>query len=698
MGQLSTPKAAKVYTTVYEQLYGVDYRRDITSVDKYHSPEMVNMISDFGGNPIKRNGYRRASSVAYTSIISTDIGVFGVSLSPADGSLSINKLNIDGYPEHTNLDVEWSDSVAGNFGRINCVFNWQNKLFILCKNGVVKFDTKERKSSVSGIGTGMMSIGAVGGSAPVNEDVVPVVTIGLKPNGTGGTSYYDPNVMSIYRAVQFGGDGVSKEYVIPAYKYIGNWVKVEILSETTGEWEVTTAYTLEASETKTGRTLDGTGSFDSIVHGTKITFNTAPYSVGQGDDYHDNVRITFAPFDSTVYQGTVCNGFYSEKMIQLLDSGIATYHDNRLFIADGSKTYYSDVNEPFSISDLHWFEVDNEIMCYTRASSYLAIITKDDGKNTVFLASQTTVTTASDENSNSVDDYAYAVKPSNAGVGAISRKCLGVFNDEPVFLSSTGLYAILTNYQSEKYAVNRSGKINRQLCDEPNLENAVGIAWNGYYYIAINSKMYVLDSRNRENNSRGDKSYECYYFDSMPAIKDMFVADNKMFFTDGEVTYRWNEDLPEVAKFYDLAHQENGKWTGEPVKAKWTSAFDDDKHPEKLKNLYKKGTLITLMPHYKSGCSITLIKNGNEFEPIGRFNTDMFTFENLSFGRPDVEIEDKTIRDFTFKSNEAASDVFTKKKIKKYKRLQIVVENNEAEPFGIICIVKSYTYGNYAKR
>ena len=37
------------------------------------------------------------------------------------------------------------------------------------------------------------------------------------------------------------------------------------------------------------------------------------------------------------------------------------------------------------------------------------------------------------------------------------------------------------------------------------------------------------------------------------------------------------------------------------------------------------------------------------------------------------------------------------KKIKKYKRLQIVLENDEAEPFGVIGITKTYSIGNLAK-
>lgn len=703
MAQLSIPQEAPIYNTNYEQLFGVDYRRDVTSVDKAHSPDMVNMISDFGGNPVKRAGYRKVSDSSYESILTAEGEVFGVRKSSVTQALFVDKLDISGYPNATSFVAEWSQSVTGSFGAINGAYAYQHMLFILLDNGIVKFDTLTRTFLVAGVGSGMMSETALGASKPRNPDIVPTTVIGLKPNGTGGTILDDINLMSIYQTQTFGGDGQSKEYIISGYEYIGNWAKVEVMNLDTGEWqELDSGYSLGDTATFTAKILDGSTTASFTVRKAKITFTNAPASV-EGQSYVDNVRITFAPFSTTAVTTGVSAGFYSEQRLNLLKSSISCYYDNRLFIADGAKAFYSEVNDPFTISDLHWFEVDNTIMCFTRSSSYLAIVTKDDGKNTVFLASQTTTTTSSDESDSNISDYAYAVKASNAGAGAVTSKVLGVFNDEPVFLSSTGLHAILTNYTSEKYTVNRSGKINRQLCAEKNLETAVGVPFNGYYYIAINSKMYVLDSRNKESNSRGDKSYECYFFDAMPSIKNIFVVNNKMFFTDGTATYGWNEDLPETAKYYDNARQvlnEDGElvWTGSPVKAKWSSAFDDDKHPEKLKTLLKKGCLITLMPHYRSGCEITLIKNGNVFQHLGYVPTDMFTFENISFKYVEDSDAEEDYHPFSFKSSESASDVFIQKKIKKYKRLQIVVENNKPEPFGIICIVKSYTYGSYAKR
>ena len=287
----------------------------------------------------------------------------------------------------------------------------------------------------------------------------------------------------------------------------------------------------------------------------------------------------------------------------------------------------------------------------------------------------------------------------------------------------------------------RASRTRRRLCKGHNLEYEVGLAVNDYFYLAINGRMYVLDGRHKESDRAGNKPLEAYYFEGLPAIENMYVIGDKMYFTADGGTYTWNDDLAETERYYDNAHTievtavewqisdkqsepPTGEWvnvkptpqaneylwykatyddsseeitleerdigykrlTGEPVRAKWCSTFDDDGAPQKLKTLMKKGSMITLVPHYSSGCEITLIKDGDHFEFLGSFDSSLQTFEYIDFTQ------------FTFNANAVAVDAFTKKKIKKYKRLQIQVENNNAEPFGITQITKTYTFGNYAKR
>lgn len=729
MAQMKVPEAPREYATQYHELLGVDYQSDQTEVDRRRSPDMVNMISDFGGNPIKRDGYRIVGS-GYASIVAVDANIYGVRAT--NSILVLDMLTLNGYT-FTETRVQ---TVYQTVGNIMSVFAFQKYIFVIATQTMVRFNTEDYSYNFVGTGNGQMSTAAVGESNPTYSDNIPTTVITVKPDGTGGVVLDDKNVFSIYQQVTYQGDGSSVDYKIPNYTKIGTWVKAEIKNANTGEWE-TASVTVGASSQMTGKTLDGTTTMTNNVVDATVKFGSPPPAVGL--DNADNVRITFAPYSTTLDKdGVTYIGYYNETFVNLLKSVAVTFQSGRMFISDRYRVYYSDVNDPFTVSDLAWFDVDNEIMCFTRTSNYLAIITKDNGRNTIFLASEASRTV--DSQTGQTETY-FEVKASNAGIGAVAPKCISTLSDEPMFLSNTGLFGILSNWQSEKYAINRSSRVNRRLCKESNLETAVGIAWNDYFYLAINGKMYVFDGRHKENDKAGNKPLEAYYFEDLPVITDMYVVGDKMYFTDGEDTFTWNEDLSETEKYYDNGHQitavqvqyqagtdmntvptgewldspptldegevmwysvryddnsieatvyetEVGdkKWTGDPVCARWCTVYDDDGSPQKLKTYMKKGSMITIVPHYKSGCEITLAKDGDVFEYLGSFDADMQSFESIDFSR------------FTFSSNAVAFDKFTKKKIKKYKRLQIQVENNKAEPFGITKIVKTYTIGNYAKR
>lgn len=739
MAQLQVPESPKEFATHYQMLLGVDYQADQTQVDRKRSPDMVNMISDFGGNPVKRDGYRKVGT-GYASLLMVEGDMYGVYA--VSSVFKIAKLVLNGY----ELEEVAGESYTRlwNIGDVNGAFAYQRKIYVLADKCLISFDVETHDFAITGVGTGMMSHGdydgetAVGEYKPTNPDIVPNTIIDLKPDGTGGSTLDDKNLMSIYQVFSYKGDDTSTAYKIPNYTKMGTWIKAEV-KNSSGDWVATTAYHLGTVGTEYGKTLDGSGFAQSNIVDTTITFDVAPPSpTTLGITGADTVRITFAPFSMDEVETGKYRGYYNEIFAELLKSNASTFQANRMFVADKYKVYYSEVANPFMVSDLSWFDVDSEVIGFTRTSNYLVVLTKDNGRTTIYLASEATRTV--DSQTGETETY-FAVKESNAGIGAIAPKCISTLSDEPMFLSSTGLYGILSNYLSEKYAVNRSSRINRKLCKEQNLENAVGMAFNDYFYLAINGRMYVLDGRHKESDRAGNKPLEAYYFEGLPAIENMYVIDNKMYFTAEGNTYTWNDDLAETERYYDDAYLKaatavewqisdkkneppTGEWvdvkptpqageylwykatyddlseeitleevevgdtklTGIPVRARWCSTFDDDGSPQKLKTLMKKGSMITLVPHYKSGCEITLVKDGDAFEYLGSFDSSLQTFEFIDFLR------------FTFNANAVAIDSFTKKKIKKYKRLQIQVENNNPEPFGITQITKTYTFGNYAKR
>lgn len=709
MAQQKLPDVPSPRTTIYDNLLGVDFRADQTEVERRRSPNMVNMISDLGGNPIKRDGFRKVAE-PYAGIVMANSepyavykDLLGIEVVPI--SISTNGQAL--ITEDASRGVIIPNTYR--FDDIEAVFGYQQYVFIMFENGAAKVDVTKYDANpqsdayeITGVDDNMMSLSGLGSSAPACEEIVPLSIIGLKPDATGtaGTVLYGKNLLSIYQQYSYAGDGTSTVYKIPLYSKMGAWAKVEVM-DSNGNWieqdtsTSTYKYSLPASSSVTAATLDGTGTASFNVCDAEITFTTAPPTPTSSIAGEDNVRITVAPFnmaDKVKINGTdETKGYYNENFSKLLGSDAHFLYEGRLFLGVVEKTYYSEVSNPFLMPDNNWFDVDNEVICYQRMGSNLVVITGDTGKNTIFIAKQIEATKTLGD----AQTATFSVQPTNAGVGAITGDVGGVLNDEPIFLSATGIHGMLTNWSSEKYAVNRSGRINRRLCKEPNLENAVGCAFNGYYYLAVNSHIYILDSRHKDNTRSGETSYECYFFDSVPSIKKMFVVNNRMLFTDENGTYTWNSDLPDTLRYYDnLVLDANGEYvSGDAVSAYWASTFDDDGSPQILKTLKKKGSMVILVPQAHTGCYVTLVKNGDEFQELGYTNTAIFSFSDVNFG-----YDDDNNPQFIFVSNGVAYDRFTKKKIKKYKRLQIIVGNDRPEPFALTKVVKTYDVGNYAKR
>jgi hypothetical protein len=117
---------------------------------------------------------------------------------------------------------------------------------------------------------------------------------------------------------------------------------------------------------------------------------------------------------------------------------------------------------------------------------------------------------------------------------------------------------------------------------------------------------------------------------------------------------------------------------GVPVDAVWSTIADDDGSLHYYKNLEKKGTVVSLLPEDGTTATITLKKDEGKAEKDGK--EIVIT--------PKGSIPERTL----------PTSLYTKKKIKKYKRLQFIVEDNTANPFGVDKIIKSYTLGSYAKK
>ena len=724
MAQLKVPEQPRVQTIAYDNLLGVDYQSDQTEINRRRSPDMVNMISDLGGNPVKRYGYRNVGGNQMFDLI-VEVGgtTYGIVVGRATHLYELT-FNDDGTI--TLTDKLYTTTFEGYDGNVD-VLTAFGRIYMFGGDRWCSFDPTAAQEGhhVAGetkVGTPYLyHTGTFGdnvhlyASLPNDESIIPTVYTMFKPNGAemvslpAGTDISGAtqgvNLLTPYRRVEYcvQTDTVSEgSFYLPNGQVAGADAKVEILDKNTLEWvEASSAHILTASSIYSSelspvgyvpKPSDPTQHYPwMVIRGIEFSPSPPYASVSDGGGVSHlefrnsdgtasgvrvpagvpNVRITYAPFDMTVV-GTdggynVTNGIYRELRAKLLASTARTIYDGRLWIAVGNRVYYSRVNEPFRIDDDYYIEVDSPVKSLAQTSGGLAII--GEGSHPIYIASGSF--------NESYNAPVYSVKASNADISPTATGNQLIFNDEPIIFTQDGIYGLTSNYYSDKYSIMRSGKINRHLCAEPEYSNAVAAVYKNYLWVAVGTHMYVLDGRHKDSSRNGDNSYECYYFEDMPEIKRIWVANNRMLFSDGAAIYTWNDDLEAKLQYRDLIEwdDDESRWVnGKPVKAKWTSLLDGDSAPHYYKTLQKKGTMVTVAPPMQTSCQITLVRDAHDSIYVGRFNGG------------------------TFALTDAVLDAFTKKKVKKYKRLQFVIENNEAEPFGIISVVKSYILNNYAKR
>jgi len=111
---------------------------------------------------------------------------------------------------------------------------------------------------------------------------------------------------------------------------------------------------------------------------------------------------------------------------------------------------------------------------------------------------------------------------------------------------------------------------------------------------------------------------------------------------------------------------------GVPIHAVWGTIADDDGSANYYKKLQKKGSLVALLPGSQSGVKVYVKPDEKDAIFVGETS------------------QGEHILPFNY---------YMRKKVKKYKRLQIICENDAYNvPFGVDEIIKCYTLGSYAKK
>jgi len=633
---LSKKSGVSIRSTIYSTFRGADFSTDPSLVEKYRSPLCTNIVADAGGMPQKRDGWRVLHTLT-GKVNGLHAGVF---------SGTAKKLAHVG----TKMYV-WDDEtpptqlLTGLPDKKSRSVYLQGKLWIATGGGFYVYD------------------GSTASKVSAASDVyIPTTTITRMPTG-GGVSYEDVNMLTPYRKNAFQTDGTSKTFTLDGD--IDNTGTV-----TCWVWGVETVP-------------------DSIdrANGT-VTFATAPAAPDAGQE--DGLVVQF-PHTVTGYTDRI------DKCSVITTYGFGT--NDRVVLSGNpdlpNQDWISGLNDPTYIPDLSYTAVGSEstaIQGYCRLGSYQGIVKSDDGKDsTIFLRRA------------EMDDgeAVFPLQQAIAGVGAVSAGSFASLLDDPLFLSRNGVYAIASNsITSEKICQGRSFYVNAQLTKETGLSDAEAVIWNGMYLLALpNGHVYAMDgrqSKSYKSASLGDFVYECYYWENVPARVWMCwksgTEESLYFGTEDGKICKVNSDIAAMYRYSDGGTRVTGTQEitgGAAIDAVWSTKYDDDGTPAILKTMLKRGCCVTIKPYARSSGTVYFRSDrtaGTERQVATR-QMDILDFADIDFER------------FTFNTDDSPQEIFLNRKVKNYKRLQIIARNSEVnEGFGIFQITKHYVTGNYAKR
>ena len=466
---------------------------------------------------------------------------------------------------------------------------------------------------------------------------IPTLTISKDPDG-GGTPYEDLNLLQPGFTESFLSNGTATDYSL-SFGGLDNTEVTAQVMDANGDWQ----NLVEDSDFSVDRQT-GTVSFN----------DPPPVPVVTGED---NVKIT-------AYR--TVNGYASR--INKCKIGVlygVNGGNDRLFLT-GNPDYinydwYSESYMPTYFPDTNYSKLGSDasaIIGYSKINNYLATH-KDDYERdqNIIMRGSATVN----------DKVVFRVTNALQGCGAIAPYSFGYIANEPLFLTTQGVFAVTAqDVTGDKYSQNRSFYLNGKLLKEQHLEDAYACVYKDMYLLCINNVVYVLDGLQSVISDKAmpyaTRQFCGFYRTNVPA-NCMWVKDGELWFgsLDGKVA-KFATDEDSLTSYND---------DGDPIEAIWETPDIEGKL------FYKNKTLRYLAVKFDAALKTSAKIYGKGREGWELLKEDESTGSSFKFST----LKFSALR-FGGEMTELIATV--KAKIKKVDKFQLKVQNSKLnEPFGL---------------
>lgn len=675
----------KTYAAVYDKLKGVDFSTDPGMIAQERSPWAPNLVSGPGGYPEKRPGWRTVRSLegAIYGMYSGRIGGEDVFLVHS-GSVIYRWKPYD--PDFAPVSLKTGVKEGYSTG-----FAYGEKIYILT-------------------GAEYLVCGMFGDSGSETLQIVTAGSIAKVPTivisageGGGGTPLEPANLLTDRRKVNYLCTGNEDLLVLPEKRVIAAGLTVRIQNQSTGEWAEKTYSSVSSVSPVSQSTVER--KYDLYLENLsqdeqRLSFSEwydKHYVKAKGTNWERNASFTGDMGINTGYGVVWLSNSQKNALWDATGSGVDNLEieyrkaaeagkddlstlnacdtfglfENRVFLTGNpdkpAYDWHSGPDDPTYFPDTGYAKVGaggSAIMGYRAVGSAQAIIKAESRQDaSVYLRTAAKLG----------EETVFSLRQGVSGQGAIAKRAFANILDDPLFLTRNGVYAITSNLVTEERTLaGRSRFLDPRLTREQNLEQAVGCGWNGMYLLSMtDGNVYLLDGKQNkvylENSITGaNYNYEAYHWTDLPATVWMPDGENLFFGTADGRLCRLNTDIQSVEKYND---------DGAPVKAARATRVEFCGDFLRYKTMVKKGSGLLLQPYSRASVRVYVRTDKSQARKFFTGALDDYDWHGDELGAD-------------FSAWEGSRVVPFKKKVKKWKWIQIIVENDRVnEGFGIYGII-----------